>query len=318
MTGHRADSLPADSLAALSSRIRDVLLLLAQTGKALFDTERDCFAEDPPRLRLVSPIADGADQIAAEVALELGWELQVVLPFERSEYRASLADDGARDRFDALMERATCLLELPGHGERLLDAYVMTGRATVAHCDLLIAVWDGLPPRGRGGTGEVVQFAITRGTAVVHLPMGADAPARVLWSAFDPVVLTIADEEAAERPLSRSSMDALLRGLLMPPPSEGIAHAAPSPQSDGNLLVIALQADALKDALALPALAPRLLKLDPDLPLGYPRDLDILPNTLPPERHIGYAVQWFGLAAAVLVTALVLTWRSRRAARQGH
>ena len=220
MTGHRADSLPADSLAALSSRIRDVLLLLAQTGKALFDTERDCFAEDPPRLRLVSPIADGADQIAAEVALELGWELQVVLPFERSEYRASLADDGARDRFDALMERATCLLELPGHGERLLDAYVMTGRATVAHCDLLIAVWDGLPPRGRGGTGEVVQFAITRGTAVVHLPMGADAPARVLWSAFDPVVLTIADEEAAERPLSRSSMDALLRGLLMPPPDE--------------------------------------------------------------------------------------------------
>lgn len=109
-----------------------------------------------------------------------------------------------------------------------------------------------------------------------------------------------------------------IAGLLMPPPSEGIAHAAPSPQSDGNLLVIALQADALKDALALPALAPRLLKLDPDLPLGYPRDLDVLPNTLPPERHIGYAVQWFGLAAAVLVTALVLTWRSRRAARQGH
>ena len=40
----------------------------------------------------------------------------------------------------------------------------MTGRATVAHCDLLVAVWDGLPPRGRGGTGEVVQLAITRGT----------------------------------------------------------------------------------------------------------------------------------------------------------
>ena len=69
-----------------------------------------------------------------------------------------------------LMKRASCLLELPGHSERLLDAYVMTGRATVSHCDLLVAVWDGLPPRGRGGTGEVVQFAITRGTAVVHLP----------------------------------------------------------------------------------------------------------------------------------------------------
>ena len=39
------------------------------------------------------------------------------------------------------------------------------------------------------------------------------------------------------------------------------------------------------------------------------RDLDILPNTLPPERHLGYAVQWFGLAIAVLATALVVTVR---------
>jgi cytochrome oxidase assembly protein ShyY1 len=49
--------------------------------------------------------------------------------------------------------------------------------------------------------------------------------------------------------------------------------------------------------------------LDPAIPLGYARDLDVLPNTLPPERHLGYAVQWFGLALAVLVTALVLTFR---------
>ena len=62
----------------------------------------------------MSPIADGADQIAAEVALKLGWELQVVLPFARAEYRASLANDGARERFDALIERASCVLELPG------------------------------------------------------------------------------------------------------------------------------------------------------------------------------------------------------------
>ena len=220
VTGHRTDTLPAASIDSLRARVREALQLTAQAGEALFESERDCFADDRPRLRFVSPIADGADQIAAEVAVELGWELQAVLPFERSEYRASLADDGARERFDALLARASCVLELPGHGERLLDAYVMTGRATVAHSDMLIAVWDGLPPRGRGGTGEVVQFAITRGTAVVHLPLQPDAPARVLWSAFDPAVLTIADDDTAERPLDRPSMDALLNGLLMPPPSE--------------------------------------------------------------------------------------------------
>ncbi|MEL1263265.1 SURF1 family protein [Pseudoxanthomonas putridarboris] len=109
-----------------------------------------------------------------------------------------------------------------------------------------------------------------------------------------------------------------LAGLLAPPPSGGIAGPGISPQPSGDLLAIGLQADALAEALRLPALAPRVLKLDPALPLGYPRDLDILPNTLPPERHIGYAVQWFGLAAAMLAMALVLTWHSRRKARQGH
>ena len=109
-----------------------------------------------------------------------------------------------------------------------------------------------------------------------------------------------------------------IAGLLGPPPSEGIARASPTVLADGSLLVIALQREALAQALSLPALAPRVLKLDPDLPLGYARDLDILPNTLPPERHVGYAVQWFGLAAAVFITALVLTWRSRRAGRQGR
>jgi hypothetical protein len=218
VTGHRAESLPAEAIEPLRQRIRDVLLLIADAGQALLNKEQACFANLPPRLRFVSPIADGADQIAAEAALELGWELQVVLPFNRAEYRETLANQAARQRFDALLGRANCILELPGHGETQADAYVMTGRATVAHCDLLVAVWDGLPPRGRGGTGEVVQLAITRGTAVIHLPLEQQAPARVVWSAFDPAVITLADEPSAERPLDRAAMDAMLQGLLMPPP----------------------------------------------------------------------------------------------------
>jgi len=67
----------------------------------------------------------------------------------------------------------------------------------------------------------------------------------------------------------------------------------------------------LSSALKMPTLARRVLKLDPALRIGYARDLDILPNTLPPERHLGYAVQWFGLALTVLITALVLTLRKR-------
>lgn len=101
-------------------------------------------------------------------------------------------------------------------------------------------------------------------------------------------------------------------GLLAPPPSAGFVHAQATPQADGSLLTVSMDLPMLRRAMHLPTLAPRVLKLDPALPIGYARDLDILPNTLPPARHLGYAVQWFGLALTVLITALVLTFRKPR------
>ena len=104
-----------------------------------------------------------------------------------------------------------------------------------------------------------------------------------------------------------------LAGLLAPPPSHGIGPAGTAAQADGTLLAVGLDPAALAASLRQPGLAPRVLKLDPALAaIGYERDLDVLPNTLPPERHFGYAVQWFALAIAVLATALVLTFRRPR------
>jgi hypothetical protein len=212
--------LEAGDVERLRERVRRTLLLIEEAGRALLERERECFASGPPRLRFVSPIADGTDQIAAELALELGWELQAILPFARERYRQSLANHGARERFDTLLQRSTCSLELPGDADETVDAYVMTGRATVAHCDVLIAVWDGKPPRGRGGTAEVVQLALTRGTAIVHVPIDPASDTRVLWAAFDPTVVTVTDDPTVARPLDLGHVDALLTGLLMPPPDE--------------------------------------------------------------------------------------------------
>ena len=107
----------------------------------------------------------------------------------------------------------------------------------------------------------------------------------------------------------------VIRGLLLPPPSRGLMSGAESATSDGQHLVIGLDAARIAARAGLPAIAPRVLRLDPALPIGHARDLDVLPNTLPPERHLGYAVQWFALAAAVLVIALLLTLRHRRRLR---
>lgn len=103
-----------------------------------------------------------------------------------------------------------------------------------------------------------------------------------------------------------------LVGLLLPPPGQGLDMGAPAKQSDDTLLATAIDLPSLRAALALPALAPRVLRPEQDPDLGYARDFDILPNTLPPERHLGYAVQWFGLAITALITALLLSWRKRR------
>jgi surfeit locus 1 family protein len=44
---------------------------------------------------------------------------------------------------------------------------------------------------------------------------------------------------------------------------------------------------------------PQVVLLDPELPDGYVREWQ--PPGLPPERHLGYSVQWFSLAATLLV-----------------
>ena len=95
-----------------------------------------------------------------------------------------------------------------------------------------------------------------------------------------------------------------LKGLLSPPPSTGLAlgpaYTESAPQ---RWLLTRVDLPALSGGLRM-KLAPRVLRLDPALPIGYARDLDVLPNTLPPERHRGYAVQWFGLALATLLISL--------------
>lgn len=112
-----------------------------------------------------------------------------------------------------------------------------------------------------------------------------------------------------------------VRGLLAPPPSGGLAHgdalAAAGPQ---RWLATRMDLQAIARALKVAAIAPRVLRLDPARQPGDDgamlapgeRDLDILPNTLTPERHLGYAVQWFALALTVLVVALLLTIKANR------
>lgn len=115
-----------------------------------------------------------------------------------------------------------------------------------------------------------------------------------------------------------------LRGLLVPPPSAGLAMGpAASALADGGRLALRLEPAVLREAASTASAsastsAPSssvidsaVLRLDPTFALGYERDLDLLTNTLPPEKHRGYALQWFGFAAGLLLLSLFLQFRRR-------
>lgn len=58
-------------------------------------------------------------------------------------------------------------------------------------------------------------------------------------------------------------------------------------------------------------LPPRIVLLAPDEPDGFVRDWNPVVE-MPPERHVGYAVQWFALAAALVTIFGVLVLRRRK------
>ena len=66
---------------------------------------------------------------------------------------------------------------------------------------------------------------------------------------------------------------------------------------------------AMAERLGYP-LAPFVLRLDPDQPHGYRRDW--APIAFTPERHAAYAVQWFAMAAAVLILYFTLNLKRVR------
>ena len=64
------------------------------------------------------------------------------------------------------------------HGKRLHiltgrreSAYERAGHAVIEGCDILLALWDGQPSRGQGGTAEIVAEAERRGCRVVVIPV---------------------------------------------------------------------------------------------------------------------------------------------------
>lgn len=128
----------------------------------------------------VSALAEGSDRMFAECALECGFTLEALLPMPVEDYLMTFSNKFETEHFHALLTRASSRRQLPGSGQDRKAAYESLGRAMVETCDMLVVVWDGKPAAGRGGTPEVIEYALARGRRVIWIDAGTDRPARTL------------------------------------------------------------------------------------------------------------------------------------------
>jgi hypothetical protein len=119
----------------------------------------------------ITSLAAGADQIFAETVLEVGGRIHAILPCKQIERSFDKAEDLTRYR--ALLAVASEVVTMP-FDEPSEEAYWSAGREIVDRAQRVIAVWDGKPAAGLGGTADVVDYARSVGKHVeIIWPQGA-------------------------------------------------------------------------------------------------------------------------------------------------
>lgn len=123
----------------------------------------------------ISCLAEGADQIFADVVLVRGGSLEVIIP--AVEYRMKMTAE-VRVAFDRFVGRASRVTTLP-YQEAKGPAYMAASLVLVERSDLVVAVWDGQRAAKFSGTGDVVDYArqINVPVEVIWPPGAARRPA---------------------------------------------------------------------------------------------------------------------------------------------
>jgi len=122
---------------------------------------------------LLSPLAEGADRIAAKAAYALGIPVVVPMPMPQDEYEHDFPKSvkefrdlvhGAYHSFELpLVEgntRANIGYKAHGYKPHRDRQYQALGQYIARHCQELIALWDGIPADGGGGSeaAAIVQY----------------------------------------------------------------------------------------------------------------------------------------------------------------
>ena len=173
VTGHR-------NFASDDARLTALVLAEMQRAKAELDPASQAALRGAGTV--VSALAEGADRLVARVGLDkLGMALVVPLPMPVDGYMMDFGSDAVKAEFNGLLARAETIIEAPilapgetwrQYTEDRNHQYAWAGAYLVIACDVLIALWDGKPARGTGGTAHVVDWFLA-GTTPAPYGLGS-------------------------------------------------------------------------------------------------------------------------------------------------
>ena len=156
VTGHR--NLVDDEVPRIVEAIRQV-----------FEELSTKFPHTP--VTLLSPLAEGGGRLAAKVAVEMKLRLLIPLPLPAELYKADFQNEASVEEFESLCQHGT-VIELPlfigntlesiaVRGPQRNHQYAQLGIFLSSYSQILLAIWDGKPSDGFGGTAQVVDYHLT-------------------------------------------------------------------------------------------------------------------------------------------------------------
>jgi hypothetical protein len=128
----------------------------------------------------LSSVATGSDQLFVQRLQALGMSWHAILPLPRAEFQKDFAHADWAE-VERVLTRAEHLRVINQNGSRE-DAYLDCGLETVDGADVLVALWNGQPAQGKGGTADVVGYAISIGKPVLIIDAASLALRRENWN----------------------------------------------------------------------------------------------------------------------------------------
>lgn len=147
-TGHRPPKLGGYSPAASAHVLRVARRALEE------------FIAKDPSLSVMSGMALGWDTALASAALDLGFPLACIVPFEGQESKWPPASQTA---YYKILARAKAIV-IVSPGSYSADKMQIRNEYMVDHCDHILALWDGTS----GGTANCLRYASSKDRPVTN------------------------------------------------------------------------------------------------------------------------------------------------------